>query len=193
MFKSLTLSPQSTAAENSPLPTPDTLNSPPKQSQPEQADVSQVSSTDAAPDHFDDLLQGPSAPSGGGTVLPSNMLDKESFHKVFVGVFNVASVLTHLQSLKVANDDGNGRAASDALYETILDIPALHFLLEPQGKWAGRIMCIGMFAVPMAINVQAELAARTATRGGSSSGGGGDSNGGVIIPDFDMSGKGDRP
>lgn len=191
MFKSLTFNPQQAADQNPPQ-IPDQPSTPSQA--PEQADASPVSSTESGPDHFDDLLEGPagpSGPSGGGTVLPPNVLDKDAFHRLFVGVFSVASVLTHLQSLKVSNDDGSARAASDALYETILDIPALHFLLEPQGKWAGRVMCIGMFAVPMAINVQAELAARSRIR--TPEGGGGSSQQGVVIPDFDMSGKGERP
>lgn len=92
--------------------------------------------------------------------LPVNRLSKEDFHRVFCTGFTVSSHVTGLKSLAVDEHDGKARAASEALYETILDIPALHFMLSPGGKWGGRIMAIAAFAIPMARGVQDELVAR---------------------------------
>lgn len=167
----------------------DPMNSPQEQLNPlplqnEAPEASQAGST-IEPDHFDDLIDAAPGAGGGGidTPAPPGRLDKENFHKLFIGVFKVCSLGTGLKSLHVEASDDTAHAASDALYETILDIPMLHFLLEPQGKWMGRAVCIGMFVVPMTMNVQAEIAARTAkpSRPGN--------DGAVTIPDFDMSGK----
>lgn len=191
MFKSLTFGSQMKAESVETETKPNLPPQPQPSSSPQSDQDFQPSSiAEDVPQHFDDLID--AAPSGGGGdnggSIPSTMLDKDAFHKMFVGIFGVASVLTHLQSLKVSGEDANARAASDALYETIVDIPALHFLLEPQGKWAGRVMCIGMFAVPMALNVQAELAARGRTSRAAP-----EQDSGVIVPDFDMTGKSERP
>lgn len=127
-----------------------------------------------------DLAVGSSGGSSGGGDSPSvTLLDKESFHGLFIGVFTVAEIATRLTSLHVEASDDKARAASDAIYETIYDIPALHFMLQPSGKWLGRIACIGMFVAPMSLNVSAELAARGGSKKPSS-------RGELIVPDFDM-------
>lgn len=91
---------------------------------------------------------------------PAGALDQEQFHAVFCAGFSAASLITGIKSLHVDEADGKARAATGALYETIQDIPALHFLLEPQGKWLGRAVAIGTFAIPMARGVAVELQER---------------------------------
>lgn len=135
-------------------------NPEPSPSEPQSQDAPLKAGSQA--DHFDELLDEPeiSASFESGSTIVPGMLDKEGFHALFIGAFKVANLMTQLNSLNIPDGDVNAKAASDALYETIRDIPALHFMLQPQGKWMGRAMCIGMFAVPMAMNIQAELMAR---------------------------------
>lgn len=136
--------------------TPEVLDQPLNTSSPEP---------DAAT-HFDDLINeegaedfsaAPRGPSGG-------FISKEDFHKVFVTGFVGAHHLTKLQSLKVNPDDGAAIDASSAIYDSIMDIPALHGMLKTDGKWWGRILAIGVFTVPLASNIGAEMAARKAPR-----------------------------
>ncbi|PZO86540.1 MAG: hypothetical protein DI626_06285 [Micavibrio aeruginosavorus] len=185
MFKNLNLS-MSKNETNSQAPNSSQPQLP-LQSSPENAASSEAPySTDDAPDHFDALLAAPPV-AATAAPLPSSAIDKDGFHKMFVGGFTVFSIVTHLRSLKVEAEDGTARAASDAIYDTIQDVPALHFLLEPQGKWMGRVACIAAFAVPMALNVRAELAARQQVPANDKK------QEKTIVPDFDMSGKNERP
>lgn len=47
-------------------------------------------------------------------------------------------------------DSGNIAAvnAFEVLYDCILDVPQLHWMLNPGGKWAQRGFALGMFFVP---------------------------------------------
>lgn len=140
------------------------------------------------PDHFDELLGGSDfvdGGAGGGDALPPGMLGKDEFYQIFVTGFKVASIATHLKSVEVNPQDQGARAASDAIYETVSEIPALRFLLQPQGKVFGRIVTIGMFVVPMAMNVQAEIAARAVAKKPNAAP---QTSKAVVVPDFDMSG-----
>ena len=90
----------------------------------------------------------------------STMISKENFHTLFCGGFTAASHMTKLKSMAVDASDGGAIACTEALYDTILDIPALHFLLNPYNKWFERAIVIGAFTVPMAAGVAQELKAR---------------------------------
>jgi len=86
--------------------------------------------------------------------------DKDQFFANFAGAFNLGAALSALQSLKVDTGDQTARAASDAIYDIALETPWLRFLIEPSNVWLQRAMAIGAFAVPKAMAVRAELAAR---------------------------------
>ncbi len=197
MFDKLKIGPLSSQKEISQEGTKSESNPqlPPPSSSPSEAESQAGSIASDEPSHFDDLIAEP-IPAGsgggdGGQVTP--MLGKDEFFKLFVGGFTVAGALTQLKSLKVEETDEKARAASDALYETISDIPALHFLLEPQGKWMGRVVCIGMFVVPMSLNVRNELAARASVKPKQAGPGKTATAGTIIVPNPDMSGKNERP
>lgn len=134
---------------------------PPAQSQ--EATDSQAplpsSETVEIPTHFDDLIS--AAPDAEPvSAVDTTLLNVDEFHKIFCLGFNVASSVTRLKSLAVDANDGAAKGCSAAIYETCLEIPALHFLLQPGGKWGGRILAIGAFVVPMSIGVKEELAER---------------------------------
>ena len=132
-----------------------------------QSGSSAADEGEGLPEHFDHLIDAaPDAPGGSmvGSVtsVPSTeaVIDKEGFQSLFVGSFEFAHHFTGYQSLKVAKADARAKNCADALYETILDVPQLHFLIKPQSKWYGRAAAIGMFTIPMAIAVRNEHFAR---------------------------------
>lgn len=129
---------------------PETVSSPP-------------SSTDAPPEWAGELgvergTADEAEAEAQGLQTATAMLDQESFHKVFCGGFTAVGHMTGLESLMVDEADGKAAACTQALYETILDVPMLHFLLMPQNKWLGRAMAIGMFTIPMVNAVKNEIA-----------------------------------
>lgn len=113
--------------------------------------------------HFDALIS--NAPeieevASTGNILPATqvgVLSKDDFHELFCGGFEAASLITDLKSLHVEKTDGKAKAASGALYDTISEIPALRFIIEPQGKIAQRLLVLGVFFGGMARNVSLEL------------------------------------
>lgn len=132
---------------------PDEVSSPPS------------STIEAAPDWASDLgVERGTAEEAEAEALglqtQAAMLDQESFHKVFCGGFTAVGHMTGLESLKVDEQDEKAVACTNALYETILDVPMLHFLLMPQSKWLGRAVAIGMFTLPMVNNVKIEIEAK---------------------------------
>lgn len=103
-------------------------------------------------DPLNDALNGEQ--SGPGIVGPEEF---EKFY--FKGILNLASMFTGLQSLKLPNShvsDEDTAQASRALYDSIVDVPFLHFLLRPGGKWAERGFTLFIFGAGMAEAVKAE-------------------------------------
>ena len=133
--------------------------SPPQQDLPQDLSASLPSDI---PDHFDDLINEAASDLGiaAAPAATSNMLSPDDFHKLFVGGFKAGHKLTGLQSLKLDDGDEGARDCAYAIHETIVDVPMLHFILQPGNKWLDRAFAIGLFTVPMAISVRAELAAR---------------------------------
>lgn len=116
-------------------------------------------SSQAEPTHFDDLLTAPEAMQEPGAPAPVR-LDRAGFCATFQAVFDVAHGVTGLKALQVPKGDPRAQGCAEALYETIEDVPALHFLLYPQGKWLPRICAIGAFTIPMGRAVALELQER---------------------------------
>lgn len=120
---------------------------------------SSVSLPSDIPDHFDELISESEINLGlKAAPAPRDILNPDEFHTVFCGGFNFSHHITGLQSLKVDKNDEAARGASQALYDTILDVPMLHFMLKPGGKWMERGFAILAFAGPMAQSLNAELA-----------------------------------
>ena len=136
-------------------------DSPQPQNQPEALEPPlNISSPPDLPDHFDELLTAPPAPPNMPPSGAAVMLRREDFQKLFITGFQIAHNLTKLQSLKVEPQDAAALECAVALYDCITDIPALHFMLYPGNKWLERAMVIGVFTVPMAINLNRELQQR---------------------------------
>ena len=109
---------------------------------------------DAEPTHFDDLISDAEASEfeHEQAEVRSNMLTQEDFRTLWVKGFGGASMLTGIKALSLPNSHvgiEEAEMCADAIYETILDIPALHFMLNPSNKWLERAMVIGMFTMGM--------------------------------------------
>lgn len=117
------------------------------------------SSPNSGPAHLDALLDGPGAgESFDQAAAPSPArLTRDEFATAFRGGFQAAHEFSGLKSLDVSDKEDRARACAFALYDTILDIPSLHWILDPRGKWAGRAFAIGMFVVPVGASVAREL------------------------------------
>ncbi|WP_428481902.1 hypothetical protein [Pyruvatibacter mobilis] len=115
--------------------------------------------------------QGGTAATPGAPVQPQPaLLDKASFFELFRGLWAVPNLAmgmmgeAPLRSLDVDASDPAARAASDALYDTIQDTPALHWLLRPESEWLQRVVVIGAFAGPRVIGARNEWTARQAAK-----------------------------
>lgn len=118
------------------------------------------------PYHFDELISSEeeAEQEAQHVQVTSEMIETEAFHALFCTGFCTASYITGLKSLEVDKSDGAARACTQALYDTIIDTPALHFLLMPQNKWLERAIAIGMFTIPMAGAVSKEMKAKKAQK-----------------------------
>lgn len=116
--------------------------------------------TTTSPDHFDDLLglEQPAAPE------PSNiLLTQDQFRQSFIGLHGMTSSFTGLKSIALPNNrinEGTANEIADTFYETILDIPMMHFMLQPSNKWLGRAICIGIYVQGMRGAISEELQER---------------------------------
>lgn len=107
--------------------------------------------------HFDDLI------NDSDPILnapQSATLEKDEFHKLFCVIFSSAGMITGFKSFDVDEKDGKAKLASEAIYDTCAEIPALRFMIEPSGKYAQRIFAIGTFFIPMAFGIKNELEQR---------------------------------
>jgi hypothetical protein len=104
---------------------------------------------------------GQALPGGPGSPVEA-FLSPEAFQAGLEAAFSLGGHLAGLSTLLRAPADPTFPPASRALYDTIRDVPALHFLIKPGGVWIQRAATIGLFAVPVAIGVGQELRARRA-------------------------------
>ena len=103
-------------------------------------------------------------------------LSKDDFRKSFFGMHSAAAAFTGRKALALPNSHVNediGNEVSDAIFETIEDIPMLHFMLEPNNKWIGRAFVMVVYVQGMrnalaaekgAINKQANKQKQTQAR-----------------------------
>lgn len=103
---------------------------------------------------------------GAGTGRTAALLAPDEFFVAFRALIGAPNIVLYargvepLQTLQISEADPAARAASDALYETCLDVPWMRFLIQPESKWAQRSLVVGSFAVGLVQGVRAELAAR---------------------------------
>ncbi len=99
---------------------------------------------------------------------PPDTVTADQFFAAFRSLIGAPNVLRALQrrpplkSLQIAPDDEAARQASDALYETCLEVPWLRWMVTYEGKWIKRAVAIGGFGLGLSASVMAELNAERA-------------------------------
>lgn len=80
------------------------------------------------------------------------MLTREQFRDSFIGLHGIAATVSGKQCLALPNSRVDLKTAgdvADTFYETILDVPVLHFILKPGNKWLGRALVMGVYVQGM--------------------------------------------
>ncbi|WP_422024778.1 hypothetical protein [Pyruvatibacter mobilis] len=137
-----------------------------------QAEASPESSSSAgAPDIEvpDFEPEAPTFEAGEGEEATPDRMTKDAFFGLFCGLWtmpNMALLMAGekpLDALNVSAKDAGAREASDALYDTIADIPAMQWLLNPASEWMQRVFVIGSFVAPRVMGAVSEFQARKET------------------------------
>jgi len=122
------------------------------------------------PSHFDHLIdeindseaeQQQEAKEQEKQELTSTMMSQDDFTANFIGLHGAAATFSGIKSLALPNSHVNEATAEEVagvLYETILDIPMLHFMLYPGNKWIGRGFVMIMYVQGMRGAISAEMA-----------------------------------
>lgn len=124
--------------------------------------TSSQATTDPEPTHFDHLI-GEAEAEEVQNSIDTTILSQKDFRKSFVGMHGMASAMTGMKSIALPNSHINEETAhevADTIYETILDIPMLRSMLQPNNKWIGRAFVMVAYAQGMRGAVRAELMAR---------------------------------
>jgi hypothetical protein len=86
------------------------------------------------------------------------LTEEQFFEGVFKPLHNVPGQMFRLQSLPIHDGELEAaRAASQAIYETCLEVDILRFLIQPGNIWLQRALVIYVFAAPKAGAVRAEI------------------------------------
>lgn len=102
-------------------------------------------------------------------------IGKDQFFGMFRAIFQAPNAYILLKggeplvSLEIDPKDPQARAASDAIYDILWEIPALRWILELEGEWTKRLSAIGLFLVGRFLLIRAELMARQKIAASSSS------------------------
>lgn len=94
-------------------------------------------------------------PEGEKYVIPY-----EVFHEGFTKSLQLVGHLSQLQTLTAAGDEKTCPDATRAMYDIILETPALHFMIMPGSIWVQRAFAIGSFMVPVTMATLAEIKAK---------------------------------
>lgn len=135
-----------------------------QESQPENPS-SPVSSQTIEVDYFDSLIteEQAAAQEVQAQIVASDLYSADEFRQSFFGLHAMASAMTGVKALALPNSrvtEEMGGNVSDALYETILEIPMMHFMLKRDGKWLGRAFVMFVYVQGMRGAIIEEVGAR---------------------------------
>ncbi len=92
------------------------------------------------------------------------LLTADEFHERLCSIYVMAGRMPplvigkpELQALIQAGGDPLARPASDALYETLLELPWMHWLLERKSSVWARLAIVGAFGISVGSAVRAEI------------------------------------
>lgn len=88
-----------------------------------------------------------------------SLISKEAFRSIVFGGSEIAKAYKpQYKSLKMLSEE-NSQAinAIDTLYDCILDIPQLHWIISPGNKWVQRGFALGCFFVPFGFSLYQDM------------------------------------
>ena len=92
------------------------------------------------------------------------LVSREVFYVGFCKAQKMAGLGLEIKTLVLAPELDEGREASDAIYDTAAETPALHWMLNPSGKWIPRLAAIGMYSMVLKAGLVQEAKARKAAK-----------------------------
>lgn len=134
-----------------------------QQNQPQEASQNQPPEPETRSslngDHFKDFDAGQELPDDSAAAV-DGFMNKDQFFQFFAALHTIPGQMMAVRTLIEAPAKPEARPACDAIYDTAREVPSLHFLIKPGSVWMQRGMVVLAYAVPVAIGVKAELAAR---------------------------------
>lgn len=111
------------------------------------------------------FTEGSAGEGGAPAEMSQQFLSKDEFFQfVFVPAHTMPATLMKIKSLHIQPDEKeSARQASDAIYDTIMDTPILHFIIKPSSVWVQRALVIWAYAAPKAAAVREEIRMKNAT------------------------------
>jgi hypothetical protein len=105
-------------------------------------------------------VDGPPSAVAVQELTAEGLLPFEAWLPLFSAVHTLPGHFLALRTLQEAPGRDGHEQAARAIYETIAEVPSLHFLLSPGGKWGERAAAILLYALPLGMAVKGELAER---------------------------------
>jgi hypothetical protein len=101
------------------------------------------------------------APDPAAEIEPMPVImPREEWCKLWLSAHGMAGEVINVRALAGVPTRNGALDAAGAIYDTAKDTPSFHWLLDPRGEWMKRVIVVGMFYVPLAREVGAEMAAR---------------------------------
>ncbi len=107
---------------------------------------------------------GAAGPAGDGEA--GFVMSQDDFFTAFRFLFDLPNMAIKppLETLPIAADDAQARAAADAIYKTCLEVAWLRWILAPENEYVQRAFVIGLFFAGKGKMVRAELIERGRAR-----------------------------
>ncbi|WP_422020174.1 hypothetical protein [Pyruvatibacter mobilis] len=139
----------------------------------EMENLSELSSSDAEAPEIDAPefeAEGSAGDAPEAEAPTADRMTKDAFFGTFRALWTTPNMALFmagempLEALNIPETDQDAREASDALYDTIAEIPAMQWLLNPASKWMQRVIVIGSFAAPRIMAAMSEWEGRKADK-----------------------------
>lgn len=136
---------------------------------PQNNQTTQDGASTYSTDHFDALLGEDDEIIMDDHGNANGFLTKEQFHSAIIGSLKMSGLFMGIEFLadlekRIAADNRTGdyQAATEAIYDSCMDVPWLHWVIKPEGKWLPRIIAIYAAGDHLVKGVALEIAQKKA-------------------------------
>ena len=155
---------QADIAEGQSVKLPPQSHQPMEQVLEEQLNISSPPHEEATT-HFDDLIEGANSEEVAQeqAIINNSLVPRDEWCRGFIAIHGIGATFTGIQSIALPNSQINiatAQEVAETFYDMILEVPMLHFMLQPGGKWLGRIFVVGAYARGMSVAVGTEMRER---------------------------------